>query len=166
MFPGKHCSEKEAILMADKNSVVAKITNPLTLIAVFAGLAETAGTLVLPNLDKELQKIFVWYVMLFPTALVITFFTILCSKREILYAPRDFEDPEHFMQLAQKTWYSTDTIDDSQKIKDFMYASQENMEAIADWMSSNDLGDQSFALFLLSDEYTDHRKNMIRDLGI
>jgi hypothetical protein len=152
--------------MADKSNVAAKITNPLTLIAVFAGLAETAGTLVLPNLDAALQKTFIWYVMLFPTTLVVTFFAILCFKREILYAPKDFENPEHFMRLAGKTEFSAETTDDSKKIRDFMNISQENMESIAVWMSDNDLESESFALFLLSDEYTEQRKRMIRELEI
>lgn len=148
--------------MPDKG-VAAKITNPLTLIAVFAGLVETAGTLVLPNLDAALQKIFIWYVMLFPTALVVTFFLILCIKREILYAPKDFEDPEHFMQLAQKTVFSAETTDDSKRIRKYMNHSRAKA---VEWMHQNNLERDSFTLFLLSDEYIEYRKKMINDLGI
>ena len=43
-----------------------QISNPLTLIAVFAGLAEVAATTVLPMLSGTIQETFVWYVMLFP----------------------------------------------------------------------------------------------------
>ena len=40
-----------------------KISNPLTIIGLFAGIAEVAGTVVLPFVSLELQKFFIWYVM-------------------------------------------------------------------------------------------------------
>ena len=54
-----------------------KISNPLTIIGIFAGIAEVAGTAVLPLMSESLQKIFIWYVMGFPILLVLLFFILL-----------------------------------------------------------------------------------------
>ncbi len=76
-----------------------KISNPLTMIGIFAGIAEVAGTTVLPFVTGELQNIFIWYVMLFPVLLVVLFFITLIFKNDALYAPCDFKDEDHFMKL-------------------------------------------------------------------
>lgn len=76
-----------------------KISNPLTVVGIFAGIAEVAGTVVLPLVPLELQFIFIWYVMGFPILLVTIFFTILCLKPKVLYAPSDFANEDNFMQL-------------------------------------------------------------------
>jgi hypothetical protein len=47
--------------------------NPLTIIAIFAALAEVAGTVALGLVDKPLQQTFVWFVMGFPTLLFALF---------------------------------------------------------------------------------------------
>lgn len=57
--------------MVDK---IKKVSNPLTIIAIFAGLAEIAATVALGLIDPEIQRIFIWFVMLFPALLVISFF--------------------------------------------------------------------------------------------
>ena len=44
---------------------IKQVSNPLTLIAIFASLAEIAATSVLPIVKGEVQGVFVWYVMLF-----------------------------------------------------------------------------------------------------
>jgi hypothetical protein len=46
------------------------VQNPLTVIAIFAALAEIAGTIALAAVDKEYQYTFMWFVMAFPTLLV------------------------------------------------------------------------------------------------
>jgi cytochrome oxidase assembly protein ShyY1 len=51
-----------------------KISNPLTIIGMFAGIAEVSGTVVLPFIDRSLQYLFIWYVMGFPVFLVAVFF--------------------------------------------------------------------------------------------
>lgn len=51
-----------------------RITNPLTIVGIFSGIAEVAGTTVIAFLSQELQSIFIWYVMGFPILLVILFF--------------------------------------------------------------------------------------------
>jgi len=79
---------------------IRHISNPLTIIAIFAALAEVAGTVVLALVSPENQKIFMWFVMLFPTALVAAFFLTLNFNPRVLYAPSDFQDEANFLQIV------------------------------------------------------------------
>jgi hypothetical protein len=74
------------------------VKNPLTVIAVFAGLAEVSGTTVLPLIDKDVQHIYVWFLMFFPVILVTLFFLTLNFNHKTLYAPSDFRDDEGFFR--------------------------------------------------------------------
>jgi uncharacterized membrane protein YdcZ (DUF606 family) len=69
-----------------------KVSNPLTIIAIFAGLAETLATVALVKLPPEIQGVFVYFVMAFPSGIVILFFIVLFFKNTVLYAPSDFEN--------------------------------------------------------------------------
>ena len=53
---------------------IKNVTNPLTIIAIFAGLAEISSTIALGLMNNENQKIFLWFIMLFPSILVLLFF--------------------------------------------------------------------------------------------
>lgn len=79
------------------------VGNPLTVIAIFAALAEVAGTVVLAVVPPEIQGIFVWFVMLFPSLIVVLFFLTLNFKHTALYAPSDFRDDETFLQAVLGT---------------------------------------------------------------
>ena len=57
-----------------------RVQNPLTIIAIFAGIAEIAGTTVLLGLPLEIQRVFVWFVISFPFLLVVAFFCSVTSK--------------------------------------------------------------------------------------
>lgn len=76
---------------------MSRIANPLTIIAIFAALAEIAGTVSLGIVDSSLQSIFVWFVMLFPVLLVATFFLTLNFNPKVLYAPADFREDKSFI---------------------------------------------------------------------
>lgn len=78
------------------------VKNPLSIIAIFAGLAEISATIVLPLLGENIQFYFIWFVMLFPTILVILFFHILWKKHEVFYAPSDYRSDEMFVKIALK----------------------------------------------------------------
>lgn len=84
--------------MKERTNAVGVVRNPLTVIAVFAGLAEISATIALPQLPPEVQSVFVWFVMLFPTFLVGLFFLLLWKKHQVLYAPSDFSNEDNFMQ--------------------------------------------------------------------
>jgi hypothetical protein len=74
------------------------IKNPLTLIAIFAGVSDVAMTGVLPLLDIEIQKIFIWFVIGYPVLLVCAFFYTLIWKSSTLYAPSDFQTDEAWLK--------------------------------------------------------------------
>jgi ElaB/YqjD/DUF883 family membrane-anchored ribosome-binding protein len=80
---------------------IKKISNPLTIIAIFAALAEVAGTAALVGIDKEVQEVFVWFVMLFPTILVLLFFVTLNFNHHVLYAPSDYESDRAFLEAIK-----------------------------------------------------------------
>ncbi|MBS7792871.1 hypothetical protein KTR66_22975 [Roseococcus sp. SDR] len=81
---------------------IGHVKNPLTVIAMFAGLAEVSGAIVLPFLSNETQRIFVWFLMLFPCLLVGLFFLMLFTKHHALYAPSDFRDDKFFADLFNR----------------------------------------------------------------
>src|SRR5687767_12186389 len=78
---------------------ITHIKNPLTIIAVFAGLAELSGTVVLPLLKEDIQEVYVWFLMFFPCLLVVLFFLILFLRPQALYAPSDYRDENIFASL-------------------------------------------------------------------
>jgi hypothetical protein len=78
------------------------VSNPLTVIAIFAGIAETSGTLILPFLGVSLQWTYIWFLMAFPTILLFIFFYVLWKKPGILYAPSDYNSDEAFLGAIDK----------------------------------------------------------------
>ncbi|WP_193216547.1 MULTISPECIES: hypothetical protein [unclassified Pseudoalteromonas] len=80
---------------------VGIIKNPLSVIAIFAGIAEISGTMVLPHINPANQALFIWFLMLFPFTLVILFFITLNWNYKVLYAPSDFKDENNFVNLQQ-----------------------------------------------------------------
>lgn len=87
------------------------VNNPLTIIALFAGLAEIAFTVSLGLVDKSLQTIFIWFVMVFPTLLVILFFTTLNFNPRVLYSPSDYKDEENFVSVLIGTKKIRESLD-------------------------------------------------------
>ncbi len=87
------------------------IKNPLTIIAIFAALSEVAGVTAIGLIDKSLQEIFVWFVIIFPTVLVILFFLTLNFNSKVLYAPSDFKDETNFISLLNKVDQVSSKID-------------------------------------------------------
>lgn len=82
---------------------IGHIKNPLTIIAIFAGLAEISGTIVLPFIDKANQGIFIWFLIIFPALIVILFFLTLNFNHRVLYAPSDFRNEDNFLAQFQKS---------------------------------------------------------------
>lgn len=82
--------------MNNTNKRTAK--NPITLIAIFAGIAEIAMTVTLLKLPDEQMSTFIWFVMVFPILLVSAFFYVLLKKPESLYAPSDYKNDSAFLK--------------------------------------------------------------------
>jgi hypothetical protein len=77
---------------------IGTIKNPLTIIAMFAAIAEISGTAVLPFISAENQGTYIWFLMIFPLLLIIVFFLTLNFNHKVLYAPSDFKDEENFFK--------------------------------------------------------------------
>lgn len=81
------------------NKLKQKITNPMTVIAIFATLSETSAAVSLPFLDEEEREIYVWFLISFPFYLLFLFFATLNFNYRSLYAPSDFEKGKHFIKV-------------------------------------------------------------------
>lgn len=75
------------------------ISNPLTIIAIFAALAEINATVSIGLVDKELQQTFIWFVIFFPTLLIVLFFLTLNFNTKVIYAPSDYKTDESFQKM-------------------------------------------------------------------
>lgn len=64
------------------------LMNPISVIAMFAALCEASATTVLPYLDEKNRQIYIWFLIAFPSSLVILFFLTLNFNPRVLYAPR------------------------------------------------------------------------------
>lgn len=79
------------------------VKNPLSVIAIFAGVAEISGTSVLPFISPENQYLYIWFLMLFPSALVVLFFLTLNWNHKALYAPSDYKSDESFLEGVNRS---------------------------------------------------------------
>lgn len=76
-----------------KNTI--KINHPLTVIAVFSMLTEASAAVSLPYIDSEHQKIYVWFLIVFPSLLITLFFLTLNFNNKTLYTPADLSKAEN-----------------------------------------------------------------------
>jgi hypothetical protein len=78
---------------------VGLIKNPLTIIAIFAGIAEVSGTIVLPFVSDNNQELFIYFLICFPSILVLFFFVTLNFNNKVLYAPSDYKDEANYIKI-------------------------------------------------------------------
>ena len=85
---------------------IGPIKNPLTIIGIFAGIAEIGGNGVLPFLSPVNQGIYIWFLIVFPSVLVGMFFLTLNFNHTVLYAPSDYKNEDNFLRsLPRATSY-------------------------------------------------------------
>ena len=82
---------------------VQGVRNPLTIIAIFAGLAEISGTGILPFITEVNQRTYIWFLMIFPVVLVVLFFLTLNFNPKVLYSPSDFRDEANYMRIFEQS---------------------------------------------------------------
>ncbi|NFI03472.1 hypothetical protein FC959_03480 [Clostridium botulinum] len=95
-----------------------KVDSPLAIVAIFAGLAEIAGTTVLAFLPDKLQNFFIWYVMLFPVILLILFFITWNFNSKVLYPPNQFKYESNYMKLNRADTMLTATYEEISDLVD------------------------------------------------
>ncbi|MFA5403898.1 MAG: hypothetical protein WC358_03080 [Ignavibacteria bacterium] len=84
---------------------INKINNPLTIIAIFAALAEVNSSVAISFINPELHYIFIWFIIGFPVMLVLLFFGVLIFKSNVMYAPSDFRDDDSYFKSMHKNNY-------------------------------------------------------------
>jgi hypothetical protein len=75
-----------------------KITNPMTIIAIFAFISESSAAISLPFLDNDEREVYVWFLISFPFYLLLLFFLTLNFNYRSLYAPSDFDKDDSFLK--------------------------------------------------------------------
>ncbi|WP_425500206.1 hypothetical protein [Pseudomonas akapageensis] len=73
--------------------------NPLTIIAIFAGIIEASALASLPFLDEDSQSIYTWFLVGFPPFLTVLFFLTLNFNSKSLYSPSDFANEDDFLKV-------------------------------------------------------------------
>ena len=79
---------------------MSKISNPLTVIAIFAAITEVMGIGVLPFVSDANQPTFIWFLIIFPVLLICAFFLTLNFNHKVLYAPSDYREDKSFLAAS------------------------------------------------------------------
>ncbi len=88
-----------------------KISNPLTVIAIFCGITEVIALGVLPFVKN--QEPLLWFLILFPVLLVILFFLTLNFNHKVLYAPSDYRADSSFLAASKIKDSTIETQEDT-----------------------------------------------------
>jgi hypothetical protein len=78
--------------------------NPLGVIALFIVLIYALASIVViqgSSLTVYQRDIFVWFLVTYPVLVLITFAWLVSRHPAKLYAPRDFQDQSHWVELQQ-----------------------------------------------------------------
>lgn len=77
--------------------------NPLGIISLFVFFIEAIATVSLQiAVETKYVGHVVWFIILFPTLIVLLFFITLWAKRESFYSPMEFRDDQSFLALLTK----------------------------------------------------------------
>ena len=94
---------------------IITVKNPLTVIAIFSMLTETSAAVSLPFIDSENQKIYIWFLITFPSFLIVFFFLTLNFNNQSLYSPSDFTNEKYF--IKKNTITTPPPLETTTKIK-------------------------------------------------
>ena len=134
-----------------------KVSNPLTVIAIFAGITEVGGTAVLPFLNDANQSTYLIFLIVFPGLLVILFFLTLNFNNKVLYAPSDFQDESNFVNILENQFNKME-----EKVSQQIEEKVTNLETS---LSSNELLSRARAS-LKAGQYDDALEEVNRALEI
>lgn len=104
-------------MAADVNSFAAGAKglarNPLGIIALFIVLIYGCAGLVtgLTNFEGNAQTPLVWFLVIFPFAVLGVFAWLVSCHHKKLYAPSDFDNQEHFVSIARPEMLQLDYVD-------------------------------------------------------
>jgi len=138
---------------------IGTIKNPLTIIAMFAGIAEISGTVILPFINPANQSLYIWFLMIFPFLLVIIFFLTLNFNHRVLYAPSDYKDEDNFIKSLQKASYAEKALKLKEEIEEMEIIEPEEKEQASDSLENktsykNLVKRSTQASYMLAEELT------------
>jgi hypothetical protein len=136
-------------------SNIGHIKNPLTVVGIFAGTTEAVGAAALPFILAANQYIFMWFLIIFPSALVVIFFLFLYFKPSVLYAPSDFREDE--------TWFKANKT----ALTGLIYKETEPEESTEDLSLLSEMNERNMAFIkTLGGKYTWRTiRGVARELG-
>lgn len=150
------------------------VGNPLTLIAVFAGLSEAVSAAALPFVEGAGQTPLIWFVILFPSALVLMFFVTLWTTPNRLYGPADFRTDEGFM--AAQGGFAVETPprgaqdDAASRLRAFWrpagVVDPQNERRLRAWLDRQAFETRSLTVFLSDSDYETARRRAVAELGL
>lgn len=89
--------------------------NPVSIIALFAGLSEASAATALPFLGENNRDIYVWFLIVFPCTLTFLFFLTLNFNYKVLYAPSDFSNEKNFLKIIKNNEFALKNDKDDDK---------------------------------------------------
>lgn len=116
---------------------IGPVKNPLTIIAIFAGISEVCGSFVLPFIQHENQLIFIYFLISFPTLLVLLFFFTLNFNNKVLYSPSDYRDEENFLLISKFDYSKQSNIETKLNQSEFFSSLLSEYSEKMDSLSSN-----------------------------
>ena len=69
-----------------------RLMNPIGIIALFSGLSEASAATVLPYLDEDTRQLYTWFLIAFPSVLVLLFFLTLNLNPRAFYLATDLNN--------------------------------------------------------------------------
>lgn len=90
--------------------------NPVSIIALFAGLSEASAATALPFLGENNRDIYVWFLIVFPCTLTFLFFLTLNFNYKVLYAPSDFSNEKNFLKIIKSNEFALKGEKDDDKV--------------------------------------------------
>jgi hypothetical protein len=108
---------------------VGTIKNPLTIIAIFAAITEISGTVVLPFINDGNQTLYVWFLIAFPSLLIVIFFITLNFNNRVLYAPSDYQNEDNFLRSLPKATYAEKALKVEEEMAEDDIISETTLEA-------------------------------------
>lgn len=113
-----------------KTNISNSVKNPLAVVAIFAGISEVAMSITLIQLPEDCQKIFIWFVMLFPALLVVIFFFILYTKPAVLFSPSDYKEDETYISSIRRANNMTEVDRRLKRLEEVTLTLQTYMEKV------------------------------------
>ncbi|MBA2858287.1 putative transcriptional regulator [Methanococcus maripaludis] len=94
--------------------------NPLGIIGLFITLVYGLGALVTisPNLEGYQRSWLIIFIIIFPFVILGVFYRLVTKYHDKLYAPSDFQNEEHFVNLVNKVDNLESIMEEVQKVID------------------------------------------------